>query len=196
MHHIYQTSGFILSSSNFGEANRSFRILTKDLGFISASAQGVRLLQSKLRYAIHDYAFCDISLVRGKEFWRVVGVSKNIDLQKEFKNSKEMLLLFSRVFALLERLLSGEEKNEQLFKYIEEAVLFAKNKTISKESILNFEYILVLRVLSSLGYLGTTPESAMFIESPFWNDDLLSKTHAVMPNILNQINKSLKETQL
>ncbi len=195
-HHIYQTSGFILGSSAFGEANRSFRVLTRDLGLIRASAQGVRFLKSKLRYAISDFSYCEFSLVRGQERWRVTGVSKHADLYNEFRQTPEILLLFARVFSLLERLLSGEEKNKKLFKYIEEAVLFARTKKLLAPLSRNFEYILVLRILSCLGYLGSSPDTAAFIESPFWSDELLLKMESLTPKILGEINRSLKESQL
>ncbi|KKU25566.1 MAG: repair protein RecO protein [Candidatus Magasanikbacteria bacterium GW2011_GWA2_46_17] len=196
MHHIYQTPGFILSSNPFGEANQSFRILTRDLGFIKVSAQGVRLLKSKLRYAIQDFSYCDLFIVRGREKWRVVGVSRRMNLYEEFRGNFETFQIFARVFSLLERLLYGEEKNEELFRYVEEAVLFAVAKKPSSRLMRNFEYILVLRVLSSLGYLGSSPDTAIFVESPFWSDDLLVRMNSLTPRILGEINRSLKESQL
>ncbi len=196
MHHIYHTSGFILGSNASGEANRAFRIFTKDLGLVKASAQGVRHLKSKLRYSLHDFSFCELSLVRGKELWRVTGASKHINIYEALRSNPEMLAVFARVFALLERLLSGEEKNTVLFDYLSEAIRFALSKKQSPELVRNFEYILVLRVLSSLGYLGTSPETSLFVGSPYWSDDLLADMNPVMGRILQEINKSLKETQL
>jgi len=195
-HHIYQTSGFILGSSPFGEANRSFRILTKDLGLVKASAQGARFLKSKLRYSLQDFSQCDFSLVRGKTEWRLTGAQKHSNLYDEFRDTPEVFLLFVRVFSLLDRLLSGEEKNETLFQYVAEAVSFARTKQLSATLARHFEYILVLRILSSLGYLGSSPDMAVFVESPYWSDDLLAKMGTLTPKILGEINKSLKETQL
>ena len=196
MHHIYHTQGFILGSHASGEANRSFRVFTKDLGLIKASAQGVRYLKSKLRYSLHDFSFCELSLVRGKESWRITGAIKQTNIHESFRGDREMLAVFARVFALLDRLLSGEEKNERLFDYLIEAVRFARAKKESSRLVRNFEYILVLRVLSSLGYLGTSPDTSPFVESPFWSEDLIVGMNPVMARILQEINKSLKETQL
>src|SRR3989344_8517195 len=100
-HHLYQTPGIVLSSSPYGEANRDFRIFTKELGLIRASAQGIRFLKSKLRYAIHDFSYCDLSLVRGKEVWRLTGVLKHSNLFEDFKGSPETFAVFARVFSLL-----------------------------------------------------------------------------------------------
>ena len=76
LHHIYHTEGFVLSGQSVGEANKYFRIFTKDFGMVGAMAQGIRLLQSKLRYSLQDYSYSKISLVRGKQVWRIVGAIK------------------------------------------------------------------------------------------------------------------------
>lgn len=196
MHHIYHTQGIILGSGAVGEANRTFRIFTKELGFVVASAQGVRLLKSKLRYSLHDFSLCDLSLVRGREFWRVTGASKRENLFDVLRESPSMRAVFARVFSLLERLLSGEEKNERLWNYLDEAARFAVLKIHSSELVRNFEYILVLRVLSCLGYLGSSPDSASFVESIYWSDDLLLRVSSLVPKIVGEINRSLRESQL
>lgn len=195
-HHIYHTSGFILGSSAVGEGSRAFRIFTRDLGLVRANAQGVRYQKSKLRYSLHDFSFCELSLVRGKERWRLTGASKQVDLFGELRGSAEMLAVFARVFSLLDRLLSGEEKNELLWSYLEEAAKFAVLKAQPLPLVRNFEYILVLRVLSSLGYLGTSPDTRVFVESPYWSDALLSDMDTVTPRILTEINRSIKASQL
>jgi len=196
MHHIYHTQGIILGSAVVGEANRAFRIFTKELGFVVASAQGVRFLKSKLRYSLHDFSLCYLSLVRGREFWRVTGASKRENLFDVLRESPSMRAVFARVFSLLERLLSGEEKNERLWNYLDEAARFAALKKHSRELVRNFEYILVLRVLSCLGYLGHSPDSASFVESMYWSDELLLRASSLVPKIVGEINRSLRESQL
>jgi recombinational DNA repair protein (RecF pathway) len=63
-HTIYTTEGFILKSVNFGEANKYFFIFTREFGLIKTAAQGVRHLQSKLRYGLTDYSLAQVSVVR------------------------------------------------------------------------------------------------------------------------------------
>lgn len=196
MHHIYQTKAFVLTSRPFGEANRLFRILTKDLGLINASAQGVRFLKSKLRYSIHEFSYCEVSLVRGKDQWRITGVSKQADIYSEFRKTPDIFHVFARVFSLLERLLPGEDKNELLFKFIEESFNFAQTQKESIGLIKNLEYILVLRILFCLGYLGSSPDTEIFVQSPYWDRELIDKMDSVVSKVLGEINKSLKETQL
>jgi recombinational DNA repair protein (RecF pathway) len=72
MYTIHRTEGYVLKSSSQGEANRRIDLLTKELGLIRGTAQGVRYLKSKLRYSLTDFARVDIALVRGKDTWRTL----------------------------------------------------------------------------------------------------------------------------
>ena len=67
MHHIYTTKAIIIRSIPIGEANKYYFLLTEDLGFIRATAQGVRLDKSKLKGHLQDFCFVEISLVKGKQ---------------------------------------------------------------------------------------------------------------------------------
>lgn len=196
MYSLYHTSGFVLSNNLSGEANRRFRIFTKDFGLLSVSAQGVRFLKSKLRYNLQDFSYCDLSLVRGREFWRVTGAAKRENLFEALHDTPEMFKVFARAFSLLERLLSGEGENAALFGYLEEAVKFALLKNMPAGLTRNFECILVLRILNSLGYLAVSPDTLPFAGSPYWSETLLARASSFLPKIMGEINRSLKETQL
>ena len=76
MHHIYHTEGIILGSRNFGEAGKHYYIFTRDLGMITATAQGVRKMSSKLRFVLQDFSYIKIDLVQGKNIFRVTNALK------------------------------------------------------------------------------------------------------------------------
>ena len=195
-HAIHHTDGFILKSLNFGEANKYFFIFTKEFGLIKASAQGVRHLKSKLRYSLEDYSFGTVSLVRGKEFWRITGGEKKTDLKKLLPDNPEKFVLVSRVFSLLLRLLHGEERNDQLFQQLTEGLKFLYDNKLDASMLSNFECLLALRILSSLGYIGNLADFDEFIASPYFTPELLSKMASLRTQAILEINKSLKETQL
>lgn len=67
-YHIYTTRGIILSAKPFQEADRVYKILTRDFGLIYATATGVRRAESKLRGSLEPLRISSVSLVRGKEF--------------------------------------------------------------------------------------------------------------------------------
>lgn len=196
MHHIYNTEGFVLSGVNVGEANRYFRIFTKDFGAIGASAQGVRLLESKLRYSLQDYSYSKISLVRGKHGWKITGAIQEKNIRNSFKGNQGKFEVLAKTFSLLERLVRGEEKNEPLFFHISSACEFLEKENLDRNFLKNCECIFVMRILRSLGYMAESKDLSEFIVSSFWTKELVSKIGPVSRDAVSQINKSLNETQL
>lgn len=192
MHHIYHTEGLILSSRNFGEAGRYYNILTRDLGLIRASAQGVRKMESKLRYVLQDCSFINLDLVRGKDFWKVTTASKKNELEEIVKN-KSKFFIFVNIGLLLKRLLPEEETNEKLFSDFIKGLKILENS--KEEEINNIEVILVLRILYHLGYIGETETSKSLIKSPI-EEDLIFEISQKRASLLREINKALRETQL
>jgi DNA repair protein RecO (recombination protein O) len=195
-HTIHTTEGFILKSVNFGEANKYFYIFTAEFGLIKAAAQGIRHLKSKLRYSLEDLSLGQISVVRGREIWRITNAENKITL----KESKEILLL-SRIFSLLLRLLHGEEKNSILFDYLKEALNFLvdyKKESAERDEAIfsSFECILALRILSALGYIGKLGDFDQFTKSSFFTPELLLAMSSLKSMAIMEINKSLQETHL
>ncbi len=166
MHHIYTTKAIIIKSVPVGEANKYYFLLTKDLGFIRASAQGVRLDKSKLKGHLQDFCFVEVSLVKGKDIWRITSV-ETIESQN-FLNNINKIIAIKNVFSLLLRLLHGEEKNELLFHSVESFYNFLLNNELSQNNIKNLETITILRVLYHLGYFKQSFDLIDFVI----NDDL------------------------
>ena len=196
MHHIYHTEGFVLRGESIGEANKYFRIFTKDFGMIGGVAQGVRLLKSKLRYSLQDYSYSRISLVKGKYIWRIVGAIKENDLRRSLNGSRDKFELLAKTFALLLRLVRGEEKNEILFSHVSSACEFLEKENLDESLLRNCEYLLIMRILHSLGYMAESADFKEFLSSAVWTKDFVSKMSPLGRDAVLQINKALKETQL
>ncbi len=204
MYHLYHTSGFVLGSSPHGEGNKSFTLLTRELGLITATAQSVREERSKLRYGLQNLSLSEFTLVRGKDSWRLTGALCEENLYTTFRATPEVPELFGRIFRLLRRLVTGEEKNEKLFAAITEAYAFLKSirtyesaAADTKYEITNVEIVLVLRILFLLGYLAPRGEfGAVLSDISLWNDSLLSDAKGWRALALADINNSLKESQL
>ena len=193
-HTIYTTEGFILKSASFGEANKYFFIFTREFGLIKAAAQSVRHLKSKLRYGLEDFSLAQVSLVRGREIWRLTSAEKKLDIKET-----EKLILLSRIFSLLLRLLHGEEKNDLLFESVKEGMVFLANCSDDKnrdENLASFECIMALRILSALGYIGQLGDFDQFTLSPYFTPELLARMSKLKTRAILEINKSLKETHL
>ncbi len=191
-HHIYTTPGFIVHSAPHAEAGKYFLIFTRDLGMIGATAQGVRLSQSKLRFHAQDFSCSLFSIVKGKEVWRMTG-AKEIEGKDDIKNADD-LKLYARILSLLRRLVSGEEKNEKLFDIIYGFHEFLTKNPLQKEEREMLEYLVVLRMLNELGYVKNT--FGELVTGQEIDEDILEKVKENKDQIVKEINSGLKESQL
>ena len=141
-YHIYTTKGIVLSSVPVGEADRIYKILTRDLGLVRARALSVRKSTSKLRGALEPFSLSQVSLVRGKEFWRLTSA----ELIKKIGSSGEV----ARPLSLLEKLVTGESPHQELFDAV-------------AGSLGEDEVEVVSQILFHLGYLK---ESDLNLEKP------------------------------
>ena len=193
MHHKHHTEGLILGSSLHGETGKVFFVFTRDLGMLYASAAGIRKMSSKLRYVLQDFSYVKIDLIKGKDFWRITSASKTNALEEVIKQ-KDALKVFARIAKLLRRLLPEQVKNDVLFAEVLNGLLVLE-KAKNKEEVMNIEIIIVLRVLSNLGYIGDIDSFENLIKSPL-EEELLLEMSKNKLRAISEINKALKETQL
>lgn len=194
VHNIYTTKTIILKTIPIGEANRLFFLFTEDLGLIKATAQGVRLFKSKLRGHLQEFYLSKISLVRGKELWRIT--SSEAVFQSSFLKDKNKIYLFKNIFSVLLRLIHGEEKNQFLFDCIEKFYVFLYENEITEENTKNIESLVMLRILNSLGYLKKTEGFTKFCENNDITYKILEDFSILRSKAVFEINSTLKETHL
>ncbi|TAK57307.1 DNA repair protein RecO, partial [Patescibacteria group bacterium] len=195
-HHIYHTEGFVLASHSAQEANKMLYIFTKELGVVHASAQGIRLLRSKLRYSLQDFAYVNISLVRGKDIWRVTNASPVVTRFPNIFSQPDYFAIYVKILTLLKRLLNGEEKNESLFELLINAFDFLETTTAKNFQPLSFECMLVLQILHNLGY--GSPHSAFeeYGSPVIWSGEHITSFEPHRSRALAEINTSLRESHL
>jgi recombinational DNA repair protein (RecF pathway) len=158
-HHIYQTKAYIIDSFEIGEANKKLVMLTEDLGLIQVIAQGVRLGKSKLKASIQDLSFSKVSVVRGKEVWRLTNAEKLISLyDKRVPLVVRQLLSLSLQF--IRRLTPEDMKIEALFVLMNQQASFCfQHKEIASSYTNELGILFQTRVLEILGY-GSSYDSA------------------------------------
>lgn len=197
MYHLYHTRAFVLASTPSGEAHKFFTLFTEELGLVTASATSVREERSKLRYGLQDFSLSEVTLVRGRENWRLANAELIENLYAVFREEPETSAMFRRIFRLLRRLLPGEEKNMQLFSTLLQALHFLKESKGSAEGAALVEIVLVLRLLFLLGYLAPRGELETLFHSPFLLDDeALALARRFRTLAVASINHSLRATQL
>ena len=195
-YHTYNTEAFVLGSRPSGESSKYVYLFTKDLGLVGARAQGSREIKSKLRYALDDLSHSKVSLVKGKNSWKLTGAASHKNFFAQFKNERAKLVLCANAFALIKKLVAGEEKNQKLFEILEQGFSFLEQENLSDEDVLNAEAIFMLRILNNLGYFGEHEMLGGFALTEFWTPDLLKEMSAKRRNAISAINKSLEVSHL
>jgi DNA repair protein RecO (recombination protein O) len=196
MHTLYSTECIVLGGVDSGEANKYISLFTKDIGLVRAVAKSVREEKSKLRYSLQDYSFTYTTLVRGREVWRITGAEEIYSLHHELKEDANKLFTVMQILNLLDRLVHGEEKNEYLFNTLSQGLEFLRNNKMNKKNLKNFEHLIVLRMLYSLGYIAKKNNLDELLWETFVNQKLLKETESKRKDIIFAINRALKEAHL
>jgi|SRR3989338_2358980 len=194
MHHLYHTESLILERRPFGEANYYITLLTRDLGLIRASAQGIRLSQSKLKGSLTEFSFSRVSLVRGRAMWRITSA----ELKKNYYTiirGTSTLCISARLFALVGRLVHGEEKNQELFDLLKDTLEFFSRDDRQPYDEMALELLVVLKILATLGYGTRLLKFSPLLTAPL-SFELLPQISLEKKYALQEINTILRETHL
>ena len=197
MHKLFVSEGIVLGKRGLGEANTLIAILTRELGLVKAVARSARRETSKLRYSIEPLSRGTYSFIRGKHEWKLtgaVGVSRDFAISALLETNSSNMQAVGRIARLLLRLIHGEEYSGALYDTVAEG-LSALMKA-APQQIEHIETVLVLRILSHLGYLPQTPELQPFIDQDFFSLELQSEVAASRVLLLKAINESLGATGL
>lgn len=175
----YATECFVLASYEAGEHDMTYKLFTEEFGLIFARATSVRKLESKLRAHIKPGHLTRVTLVKGKEVWRITG-------------SEEIVchgILRHDIVKLLERFVRGEGPQKTLFTHMKN-ILFSTSMEERTGRLLAHYLLLV-----DLGYADATIVGATTIEQYIsWNiDDLYTQailTKDVMrPHVMQVLNQ-------
>lgn len=195
-YHIYTTEGFFIESRNTGESSKYFLIFTKELGLVGAMAQGVRLIKSKLRYHTGNFSYGRVSLVRGKEVWRLTNAAEEGAILQSTKTNKMNLALYARILMTLKRLLHWEEKNESLFEIVHAGFTYLNENNLNEDSVRDFESVLMLRILHNLGYVASSEALEFALKDNLWNTQVIQEMSGSRIKAVQTINRALRASHL
>lgn len=139
----YITTSLILQVSPLSESDVIIDLLTIDLGRVSVISQGVRLLKSRLRYALEPYSLIEASIIDSRVGWRLINARLISNLFYESNlNNTEVIVRFVN---LLTRVLPPDEAEL----WHQEIIEFLVNSPDSAREVT----LAVAYVLYKLGYL-------------------------------------------
>jgi recombinational DNA repair protein (RecF pathway) len=179
----YTTEALVIESFDQGEHDRVYKLFTHDFGLVMAHAKSVRKLESKLRAHMLPRSVSLVTLVQGRDVWRLVGAE-----QLETKGT-----MIGDVAHLVRRLIRGEGAHKALYtrlmEFLSQESMFDKQKA---------RLLLYYLLLVELGYADARKIGARDIkEYVGWNiTDLY--THLLLSHdaVKAHVHEVLKEIQL
>lgn len=178
----YTTLALVIEHFDQGEHDRVYKLFTRDYGLVMAHAKSVRKLESKLRAHILPRSVALVTLVQGRDVWRLVGA-------EETPHSGS----FTEAALLIKRFIRGEGAHKALFdkllRYAEAEPAWDKQKA---------KLLLYYIVLVELGYADAKVIGAKDLkEYVGWSvADLYTHLLLSFDAVRSHVHEVLKETQL
>ncbi|PIR46703.1 MAG: DNA repair protein RecO [Candidatus Vogelbacteria bacterium CG10_big_fil_rev_8_21_14_0_10_45_14] len=191
MYHFYNTECFVLGAEDISEGSRLLTLFTRELGLVRVHARSIRVERSKLRSFLQPYSFAEVSLVRGREFWRLT--TGGVGFGALILDTMEKRCALARISALSSRLIVGEERDSSLYEEF-----FAGTRALTRlnqEELRRWELLLMARLLSLLGYGDLEPVCAG-MKSVSWDEDAISFARGKEQNLARFVDRALSASQL
>jgi len=196
-YHRYITDALVLGSEPSGEASRRVVLFTRSCGLVSAHAQGLRSCRSRLRLHLATLTLSRVSLVRGREMWRLVGALTYADREEVYRAmSSGASAVIARLAAILRRLVSQDAPDETLFERVAETVRFVAREDLRDDELSLVEIIGVSRILFLLGYLDALRPGAESARQSGWNRAALPALASARSTLVGAINEALTASHL
>jgi recombinational DNA repair protein (RecF pathway) len=170
---IYTTHAFLLREFSRGEADKELCFLTDRFGVIYVVASGIRKLASKNRMHLVSGVKLSLSLVKGKNTWRLTGIER-------VAPESGLRVPYSLATLAITKLIVREEKLREIFDEFS-----AASALCSPESSSFVDRALTLRVLSLLGFMEQYQSHSL--------KDLLAETPEVKVRYTEHLTRRLQE---
>lgn len=179
----YVTQAIVIESFDQGEHDKVYKLFTREFGLITAHAKSIRKLESKLRAHTLPRSISLITLVKGKEVWRLVGAEEQYIKEKGIHEAT----------TLIKRFIRGEGEHKVLY----DMLLSFFNES-SKYNEKTSRVLLYYIVLIDLGYADIKAIGAKNMkEYNSWSiDDIYTHLLLSYEVVRKHIQDVMKEMQM
>ncbi len=179
----YTTKCIVLDSYPNGEHDRVYKLFTREFGLIMAHAKSIRKLESKLRAHVLPRSLSLVTLVLGKEVWRLVGAEEQRGIHSNIHE----------VTQLLNRFIRGEGEHKALYDRVITLMMSSSSYDVQKLRLLAY-YI----ILTELGYADVKVIGAQSMKEYLaWNmDDIYLHMLLHETKVKSHVHAVLQEMQL
>lgn len=184
MHTLHTTPAFVINSYQRGESDRVFRMYTRDLGLVYAHARGVREMRNRNRYALATGTCADVTLVRGKEAWRITSVRSGALVPT---SPREVRSRIRKILSLLTGLTARDDPDHGLFALVQGAERAFTEQAHHRDAI---EMLTVLRLLHAMGYIDAgslDPTVAPLVKTSSLHPDMFKTVEEARLHIVERI---------
>lgn len=133
----HSTKCFVIESFMQGEHDRAYKLFTREFGLITVHAKSIRKLESRLRAHVLPRTLSLVTVVQGREVWRLVG-AQELDAVPE---------IIYEVTTLIKRFIRGEGAHKALYDRLMSFLDYAPKYDVQKARLLLYFILLV-----ELGY--------------------------------------------
>jgi len=195
MYHKYSTPALVLAVYRRRESAVVLSLLTRDHGLITASAQGVRRLGSKLRYSLTQFSVSEVVLVRGRGGWSVVNAQSLSQPFFDLRDSSRSQAVVSSISALCQKLMDEGQGYDDVFEVVISGFDLLRS-VHDKRQIKAIERIMVMRLLYMMGYLEKKNPWSVFLSNKNWSAELVEQMSPLIKLATLSINRSLTTSDL
>lgn len=145
----YITEALVCGTKHKNTSDSSYFLFTPQIGMILADAKSVREERSRQRYALQDFSLVRVSLIKGKQGWRIGSIEaiKNYYHEAIDKDARVSVVA---IFRLLRRFVQGEEIEPDLFNF----TISGLEHVIQSVTRRLFEQrVIEVKILTLLGYV-------------------------------------------
>lgn len=188
MRHKYSTRALVLGRQPAGEESLSASLLTEDFGLIRARSQGARKRGSKMSAGLQTLSRSDVTLLRGKDGWRMAGAVLERNWARELE--KDARRRAARVLELADRLIRGEHEDPELFHLLDAFLAALPGRSEEEQDAI--ETLAVVRLLQELGFdAGET-----FGGTEDYTDAAIAGARAARADLIARINRGISASGL
>jgi hypothetical protein len=179
----YTTSAIVLDAYDQGEHDRMFKLFTREYGLVMAHARSVRKLTSKLRAHLLPGKLTLVTLVKGKEIWRLVGA----------EGQKDKGEIVHEAAKILRRFIKGEGEHAILYDRLQDFFDVYPFVQSSKAKVLLYYIVLVDLGYADIKKIGAASRK----EYEKWNvNDLYTHLMLTYKDVHMHVSAVLRESQI
>lgn len=182
----------VIGRRSSGEGSVRVILYTDALGLVTALSKSGREERSQLRAHLQAGTYGLFSLVKGRDTWRVAGVMDTKNAHFESEGNPEAQESLQRVLSLVRQFVRGEGEDAYFF---ETLWGFVEGLSASAGSLKDSERVAVLRLLSALGYVESSPNIAEFLK-PGYSHAILKNAPGARASLTSAINEAITASGL